>query len=288
MKHVLGFSGGIDSQACAAWLMDRYSADDVILLNTQAGRNEHPITVEFVARYSTTVHPVIVITPLVCDLLNRGTKPGSTRDRRQEFSDQDELTFDRLAYVNGIFPSRKAQFCTYHLKLEPQKRWSDQNLLTNGMDYIRYTGVRADESIDRSKLPEQEWDDYFDVQLFRPLLNWSKKQCFDFVTQHGQTYNPLYKMGFGRVGCAPCINANKEDIYNWSVRFPAMINKVRDWEVSVKRTFFAPMVPGLKINWVDEVVAWSKTLHGGKRISLPFLEADVETKVCVSKYGLCE
>ncbi len=45
-----------------------------------------------------------------------------------------------------------------------------------------------------------------------------------------------------------------------------MIEKVREWERRVGRTFFPPMVPGLAINWIDEVLAWAKS----------------------SKYGLCE
>ena len=43
VKHVVGFSGGIDSQACARWVLNRYPAEDVILLNSDAGGNEHPI-----------------------------------------------------------------------------------------------------------------------------------------------------------------------------------------------------------------------------------------------------
>lgn len=31
MKHILGFSGGVDSQAAAGWLLNRFPAEDVIL-----------------------------------------------------------------------------------------------------------------------------------------------------------------------------------------------------------------------------------------------------------------
>ncbi len=120
MKHVVGFSGGVDSQACALWVRRKFAKEDVILLNSQAGRNEHPLTVEHIRWYSENVHPVIECVPRTKDLGTRGTKEGATRDRRQEFDDEDELTFDRLAYIKGRFPSRKAQFCTEHLKLAPQ------------------------------------------------------------------------------------------------------------------------------------------------------------------------
>lgn len=127
-KRIVGFSGGIDSQACAGWVLDRYAKKDVILLNSQAGRNEHPLTVEHVKWYSENVHPVIEIIPRIKDLGTRGTKEGKTRDRRREYDDEDEMDFADLAYIKGRFPSRKAQFCTEHLKLAPQLRWQLENL----------------------------------------------------------------------------------------------------------------------------------------------------------------
>lgn len=107
-KRVVGFSGGIDSQAAADWVLERYAKEDVILLNSQAGRNEHPLTVEHIRWYSENVHPVIECVPQIKDLGNRGTMPGKTRDRRREFKDDDEMDFRILAYIKGRFPSRKA------------------------------------------------------------------------------------------------------------------------------------------------------------------------------------
>lgn len=292
IKHVVGFSGGIDSQACALWVRQRFPAEEVILLNSQSGRNEHPITTSFVQWYSDTIFPVIEVVPLIKDLGTRGTKEGKTRDRRQEFHDDDELTFERLAYVNGRFPSRKAQFCTEHLKLAPQLRWMKENLEANGIDYERYVGVRRDESpMRREKLAglgpaPRIWDTYFDCYLNYPIADWTKQQCIEFLQAHGEEINPLYRLGFGRVGCAPCINSGKQDIREWAARFPEMIDKVRQWETYCGRTFFAPCVPGKAINWIDEVVAWARTARGGKQVLLPMLEAEPE--VCSSKYGLCE
>jgi 3'-phosphoadenosine 5'-phosphosulfate sulfotransferase (PAPS reductase)/FAD synthetase len=288
VKHIGGFSGGIDSQALALWMRNRFPPDDIILMNSQAGKNESTVNVEFVEWYSANVFPVVTVTPLVVDLGTRGTKEGKTRDRRQEFSDTDELTFDRLAYVKGIFPSRKAQFCTEHLKMAPQRRWIEENLLSKGIDYERYSGVRRDESDKRKNTPFREWDTYYDCYLNHPLADWTKLECFAFCKEHGEKTNPLYEMGFSRVGCAPCINSGKDDIRLWSAREPAMIDKVRAWEKSVGRTFFAPMVPGMAINWIDDVLKWAKTTHGGKQYSLPFVEIEAENGSCSSKYGLCE
>lgn len=292
MKHIVGFSGGCDSQACAGWVLERFPKADVILLNSDAGGNEHPLTTEHIRWHSEHVHPVVMVQAIVRDLMGIGSRDGATYDRRQLLEagladDTALLTFDMLAYVKGIFPSRKAQFCTKILKLQPQLRWMADNLPA-GESWTRYAGVRADESQDRKDLPERQWDDWFDCELVRPLIKWSKADVFAYLKARGEQVNPLYTMGFGRVGCAPCINSGKEDILNWATRFPDMIDKVREWERKVGRTFFAPMVPGKVINWVDAVVEWAKTVRGGKQYALPFFQAEASSGACSSKYGLCE
>lgn len=285
MKRIVGFSGGADSQAVADWCLQEFDPKDVILVNSDAGGNEHPLTTEHVRWYSENVHPVVMLSAQVQDMA--GHNPKAIRELG--LSPTDPLTFDLLAKLKGRFPSRKAQFCTEHLKLQPLLRWQEENaleLLREGFE--RYVGVRADESQSRAKLPETQWDDLFDCQLHRPLLQWTKLQVFDFIRQHSGRVCPLYTLGFDRVGCAPCINSKKMDVRMWAARFPEMIAKVREWEARVGRTFFAPCVPGKEINWIDEVVAWSKTEWGGKQLSLPIVEAEAEAGVCVSRYGLCD
>ena len=78
------------------------------------------------------------------------------------------------------------------------------------------------------------------------------------------------------------------NIREWAARFPEMIDKVRDWEKTTGRTFFAPCVPGMRINFVDDVVTWSRTGYGGRQQLLRFTEADADAGACSSKYGLCE
>ena len=308
MKHVVGFSGGVDSQMAALWVRSKFATEDIILLNSQAGRNEHPMTVAFTNWYSANIFPVIETIPLIKDLGTRGTKADTvkrrfcaergitveetvtnqTRVRREEYDDNDEMTFADLAYIKGRFPSRKVQFCTEHLKLAPQMRWCEENLTAKGIDFERYVGVRCDESEARKDTPESKWDEYFKCVVHYPIRLMTKLECFAALKAAGETTNPLYALGFGRVGCAPCINSGKDDIREWAARFPEMIDKVQEWEKFVGRPFFAPCIPGKYINWVDEVVEWSKTARGGKQPLFAFVENDAAAGMCSSRYGLCE
>jgi 3'-phosphoadenosine 5'-phosphosulfate sulfotransferase (PAPS reductase)/FAD synthetase len=285
IKHIVGFSGGIDSQATALWARNRFGEEDTILTNTRAGRNESPITDHFVSEYSATVHPVVVIPPLVKDIW----KTEGFAETKGLDGDE-ELTFSRLIQIKGRPPSRKAQFCTMFLKLIPQKRWLDETFGPGGefegWAYERYTGVRRDESEARKNQAFTEWDGFFDCVLHAPLADWTKKMCFDYVESRREEYNPLYKLGFGRVGCAPCINSGKDDILLWLRRFPEQIDKVRGYERDCGRTFFAPCVPGLYTNTIDQVIEWARTDRGGRQFNI--FRGNVERPACESKYGLCE
>lgn len=297
MKHIVGFSGGIDSQATAGIVLDQFGAVDTILMNSNAGGNEDQLTDLFVEWYSVNVHPIVRVHAILADLWDT---PGfmikaQARDdtkisaNLQGLTDDTQpLTFTGMMKLKGRPPSRTNQFCTEILKLRPQRRWIAEAFGPTGIyageSFARYSGVRRDESENRKDTPDQEWDDYYDCDLFHPVASWKKTQCFEFVQSRGEQINPLYLMGFNRVGCAPCINSGKEDILNWLLRRPEMIDKIRRMELEAGCTFFPPMVPGnTHHNTVDEVVAWAKTDWGGRQFRI------IEPREgCASKYGLCE
>lgn len=278
MKRIVGFSGGIDSQAASLWVRNRFPAEDIILLNCNAGRNENALTDAFVAHYSATVFPVTVVTSIYADLWKT---EGFAETKGLDGS--AELTFEGLIKVKGRPPSRKAQFCTEILKLRPQRRWVNENVTD---EYERYTGLRRDESDKRKNTAFREFDDYFDCYVNHPIADWPKQIAFDYVKAHGEEFNPLYKLGFGRVGCAPCINSGKEDILLWNDRFPEEIEKIRRYEANTGRTYFAPCVPGLATNTMDQVLEWAKTGHGGRQYDI--IKVHSERQSCESKFGLCE
>lgn len=287
-KHVVGFSGGADSQAVARLVRHQVGDEDVILLNTLAGGHEHQVTKDWIADYSRNIFPVTTVTPLIKDLGDVGNKSEKIARRRAEFSEDDELTFERLSYIKLMFPLKKAHFCTEYLKLAPQRRWCFEQLRDQGIDYVRYTGVRRDESKRRANTPGSEWDNYFDCQLYHPIATWTKKEVFDYLKKNGEEPNPLYKMGFDRVGCGPCVDADKEDVRITAARFPEAIDKIERWEKEHDRPFLPGRVPGNPNAGIREVVEWSRTVRGGRQYDLPVIEMEAENKTCSSKYGLCE
>jgi 3'-phosphoadenosine 5'-phosphosulfate sulfotransferase (PAPS reductase)/FAD synthetase len=258
--------------------LHRYDPADVVLLFADTG-NEHAMTLEHIAQYSRDVHPVTQVQPIVADL--GAESPG--RRKALGLDDSAPLDLATLAAIKQRFPSPTRRFCTMRLKIAPQKRWLETHIPPTD-EYILYAGVRRDESRGRSSTPIRRWDDYFDCELVCPIADWSKQMCFDYIQQHNEPINRLYTLGFNRVGCAPCINSTKGDILAWSQRFPEMIDKVRAWEQAVGKTFFGPIRKG-QLNWIDDVVAWAQTHHGGKEISLLSL---MGRPACESRYGLCE
>jgi len=281
MKHIVGFSGGIDSQACARWVLNRYRPEDVILTNSDAGGNEHQLTTDFIEWYSANVHPVTRIDAVVADMWET---PGYAEKRGYDGSTR--LTFDVMAEIKGRFPSRVAQFCTEILKLRPQRRWIREQFGPMGPfageDYTRYSGVRRDESEARKNVAFCEWDAWFDCEINRPIADWTKRMCFDFVRSHGERVNELYALGFDRVGCAPCVNSAKDDIANWAVRFPQVIDKLDAWEQRTGRTFFhAIRIPGMpRTVLVRDVVRWAMTGRGGRQDLFPIMH---ERPACESR-----
>lgn len=154
----------------------------------------------------------------------------------------------------------------------------------------QWLGVRGDESAARADLPEAEWDDP-GMWLYRPLHSWSAKEVFDFHAKCGVEPNPLYRQGMSRVGCMPCIMSRKAELLEIAKRFPAEIDRVREWEAIVSRaskrgkaTLF-PTANEHDDGGIDEEVRWSKTSWGGRQMTLDALMPPTE---CSSSYGLCD
>jgi len=90
--------------------------------------------------------------------------------------------------------------CCYIRKIEPLKR-----LLAGNKLWI--TGIRADQSENRTSMQLFMWDEGNQIMKYNPLLNWSLKDCMDFAKKNSVPYNILHDKGFVSIGCEPCTRA---------------------------------------------------------------------------------
>lgn len=212
------------------------------------------------------------------------------------------LKMEELIQRRGIFPQRIRRFCTQELKVFPLAKHLNARM-DAGEDIVTSVGIRAAESAARAKMPQWEWQDGFDCEVWRPLLSWSEQDVIDIHKRHGLPPNPLYLRGAARVGCWPCIYARKDEIRFVADTDPARIDRIRQLEQLVtigakhraeKRgeelvnppAWFQAKTGGGGECWpIDKVVQWSRTSHGGKQFEL--FEADTRDQGCM-RWGLCE
>lgn len=304
--NLVSVSGGKDSTACLTLAVERHGIESVRAVFADTG-NEHPLTYDYVDYLERTIG--VPIHHIKRDFSQewearkvyvRNKWPG--KGERTETIERVLAVLDKgptgipfldICIIKGIFPSRKAQFCTQFLKTEPMTEYAMQLIEQHG-SIESWQGVRAEESPGRAKLPERE-EVGGGLSIYRPILRWTAAQVFEQARKHGIEPNPLYRMGMNRVGCMPCINERKDSLLEIFKRFPDQIDRIEEWESIVasasKRgdsSFFAdPDADAhLKKRGIRNMVEWSKTQRGGQMMD--WIRVYEEPKACSSAYGLCE
>ncbi len=93
--------------------------------------------------------------------------------------------------------------CCFIRKIEPLNR-----ALQGAQIWI--TGLRAEQSDNRSSMPMLEWDEAKKNLKFNPLIDWTFTDLESYLNTHKIPQNPLHKKGFVSIGCAPCTRAIAE------------------------------------------------------------------------------
>ncbi|WP_026951991.1 phosphoadenylyl-sulfate reductase [Algoriphagus mannitolivorans] len=103
--------------------------------------------------------------------------------------------------INGFYETvENRKSCCYVRKVEPLKRALAGN-------EIWVTGLRAEQSANRSEMKKIEWDEGNQILKYNPLLDWTFDEMISYIEEHKIPYNPLHDQGFVSIGCAPCTRA---------------------------------------------------------------------------------
>lgn len=219
-----------------------------------------------------------------------------------------ESAFVRLCLKKGIFPRRTTRFCTQTLKVFVAQEVIREAHAAGGLP-VNAVGIRAAESAARAKMPETEISTTLDCLVWRPLLTWSESDVVAVHTRHNIRMNPLYARGAGRVGCFPCIMANKSDLLLLS-RDKQRTAAIRMLETAIRtraasraeaRGEAADRLPTLFASprrdahgdrhgvLIDEMLAWSRTSRGGSMDQgwLALSEDNDSDSGCL-RWGMCE
>jgi phosphoadenosine phosphosulfate reductase len=103
--------------------------------------------------------------------------------------------------MNSIFKSIESRkTCCRLRKIKPLLR-----SLEGAVVWV--TGLRADQSDNRNKLPRIELDSLSGLLKFNPLLTWSDSDLEKYLEKHNVPINSLHKKRFLSIGCEPCTRA---------------------------------------------------------------------------------
>lgn len=298
MKVIVTFSGGKDSLAALLWTREHITRNFTTVFCDTGW--EHPLTYEYIHRTADKLHLDLVTL--------RSKKYAGMVD---------------LARQKKRWPSPRARFCTEELKTKPMIDYVLDEVRNN---VLIVQGIRAAESPARAKMQAQctcfkyYFEPYgydkagkpkkhsyrskdvrafrarFADDLLRPVFDWSAQQVIDYILAAGLEPNPLYRMGYKRVGCWPCVMANQRDILSVARQAPERIDYIAGIEHELQNKgrissqFFGPdkiparaIASGNKYPDIRDVVRYVEWQNATGSL----FDDDTATS-CMSYYGLCE
>ena len=263
--YTVSMSGGKDSTATALWCMKYLRSKGKVLFYTTDTGWEHDLTYKYIKYLEDEMKINIEV-------------------RRSDAYEG----FEDMCIKRKFIPSRVNRICTRELKVFPSQKYLKE-LQRQCYDVINITGVRRDESAARAGENQWKFNFYMKKTLtkimykikegvitYQPIVYWNTQMVFDYHKKYGLDVNPLYKLGYSRVGCYPCIMAKVSEI--------GMVDEVRSKRIT-QLEFDVSQAAGAKRLF----------LHKGGKV-IEFKDANEfyndkyggESKTCFNQHGICE
>ena len=121
----------------------------------------------------------------------------------QSFFPNDKEVEELISFqgVNGFYDSiQNRKDCCKVRKINPLRRALQPYS-------VWITGLRSEQSSNRSDFTIFSYDSLFDVIKFNPLLHWTYQEVLDYIKSFNIPQNKLHQQGYISIGCAPCTRA---------------------------------------------------------------------------------
>ncbi|MBW4626271.1 MAG: phosphoadenosine phosphosulfate reductase [Brasilonema octagenarum HA4186-MV1] len=165
-----------------------FNVDDIIITHILYVALKHPVPVIFL---DTLYHfpQTLELVAKLKDTYNLDLKVYKTPDvdTREAFA---------AKYGEALWDTDIAKFHEV-TKIEPLQRGIAE---LNTVAWI--TGRRRDQAVTRANMPVFELDSNNRIKI-NPLANWTRKQSWEYVAEHGVIYNPLHDQGYPSIGDEP-------------------------------------------------------------------------------------
>ncbi|MGP8322227.1 MAG: phosphoadenosine phosphosulfate reductase domain-containing protein [Methanosarcinaceae archaeon] len=138
-------------------------------------------------------------------------------------ADADEAFWEHLENFGP--PSKDFRWCCKVCKLAPASTVIDK-CVKEGTICLTIDGKRKHESFSRARIAASEMNPFVPGQLnIFPIRDWRAIEVWLYIHWRRLAYNPLYDMGFERVGCYMCPAALSAEYQRVGVLHPDMYNR---------------------------------------------------------------
>ena len=319
MKVLVFFSGGKDSQASLIWAVEKYGVKncEAVFMDTVW---EHPLTYIHVAEVVSQLkvkfttlksakYPgfidisvnrkrfpsskarfctqVLKIYPSIDYILSHNEHLLTIEGIRSDESNSRSLMDQECSYFKYYFqPYQTNSLIISNLSSKP-------NLSLNQADQLKKATLRLSKGFEDTlflryrKKEIIKWSKIYNCDKYRPFFYETAFDVIDYIINHDQKPNPLYYMGFKRVGCFTCIMSSLAELKLIIFNFPDMWYRLKEAEKIVGSSFFAPGDIPLKncANGIFPTASDVEKYIKENNATLDLFSTD--TPSCMSVYNLC-
>ena len=171
--------------------------------------------------------------PVKAFLINTGLEFPETIDFARDYCKQNNIELHEANAGEAFWehlenfgpPAKDFRWCCKVCKLAPASTVIEE-CANNGTVCLTIDGKRKHESFSRSRIAASEMNPFVPNQLnVFPIRDWRAIEVWLYIHWRGLAYNPLYDMGFERVGCHLCPAALSAEYKRMGELHPQMYDR---------------------------------------------------------------